>query len=410
MFAGMPLAYAQAGRAARRLRDEVGLEEVVVTAQKREENLQDVPISSRRSAPQGSKQLHVSTSTTTRSSCPACLYTSFGAGLLAHLSCAASQRRERQPLRLRCPASASISTNSRSPPSRARSTSTSTTSRASRRSPGRRARSTARARRPAPSASSPTSPTRPVRGRLRPGGQHGRARRRRLRRRGLRQLPARRQAAVRLVGWALHDAGYIDNVAGSRHLSRRRASPSTTPTSSKKNYNDVDTYGARAALQDRPQRQLDGHAHPDGAETEGERRLRLRSAARRPQGRHASSRKTRTTSGVQAALTIEGKVGNLDVTYAGAYLKRGDDDRLGLLRLQLLLRHRATATSAYDDDGNHRPVAVHPGQGPLQEAQPRAPHRRRRRTSRCGSSAACSTSARSTTSSSATRSTTCATS
>ena len=55
------------------------------------------------------------------------------------------------------------------------------------------------------------------------------------------------RAALRLVGWYRHDAGYIDNIAGSR----------TYPTSGitqnnadlvEKDYNDVDTYGARLAL------------------------------------------------------------------------------------------------------------------------------------------------------------------
>jgi iron complex outermembrane receptor protein len=40
-----------------------------------------------------------------------------------------------------------------------------------------------------------------------------------------------------------------------------------------------------------------------------------------------SIRKPRTTSGGQAALTIEGKISNLDVTYAGSYLKRDVDTR-----------------------------------------------------------------------------------
>ncbi len=60
-------------------------------------------------------------------------------------------------------------------------------------------------------------------------------------------LPISSSAALRLVGWSKTDAGYIDNVYGTR----------TYPTSGitvnnadrvKSNYNDADTRGARAAL------------------------------------------------------------------------------------------------------------------------------------------------------------------
>jgi iron complex outermembrane receptor protein len=64
---------------------------------------------------------------------------------------------------------------------------------------------------------------------------------------GFVNVPLGERAALRVVGWYRHDGGYIDNIAGSR----------TYPTSGvtrnnaafvEKNYNDVDTYGARAAL------------------------------------------------------------------------------------------------------------------------------------------------------------------
>ena len=42
---------------------------------------------------------------------------------------------------------------------------------------------------------------------------------------------------------------------------------------------------------------------------------------------------------VQAALTLQGKIGNWDLTYAGAYLKRDDDTQQRLRRLLVLLRH-----------------------------------------------------------------------
>ncbi len=47
----------------------------------------------------------------------------------------------------------------------------------------------------------------------------------------------------------------------------------------------------------------------------------------------------------QAALTVQGKIGNFDMVYAGAYLDRNDEIRLRLLRLRLLVRRAAAATA-----------------------------------------------------------------
>lgn len=132
--------------------------------------------------------------------------------------------------------------------------------------------------------------------------------------------PLSEKAAVRLVGWYSKDGGYIDNVRGTRTF------PSSGITINnfrlaEDDANDVTTYGARAALkidlddnwtitpQIMGQKQTtDGlfaydpnigdlkytHFYPDTAEDKW----------------------------AQAALTIEGKVANLDLVYAGAYLKR----------------------------------------------------------------------------------------
>jgi len=140
---------------------------------------------------------------------------------------------------------------------------------------------------------------------------------------GMVNLPIDDRTAVRLVGWQRHDAGYIDNVFGER----------TYPTSGatvdnsrfvEDNYNDADTTGARAALkfdinenwtvtpQLMAQRQeANGSWAYDSSIGE------LETSHRRPE-----SSDDRWT---QAALTIEGKVSNLDLIYAGSYLKRDVD-------------------------------------------------------------------------------------
>ena len=61
-------------------------------------------------------------------------------------------------------------------------------------------------------------------------------------------------SAVRLVGWARKDAGYIDNVAVQRTcptcatVHPGRGLPSDSGPLAEDDFNEVDTYGARAAL------------------------------------------------------------------------------------------------------------------------------------------------------------------
>lgn len=132
--------------------------------------------------------------------------------------------------------------------------------------------------------------------------------------------PLSDKAAIRLVGWAEHDSGYIDNVAGTR----------TFPTSGgvlhnaayvKKHFNDVDTYGARAALkvdlnenwtllpqvvaQDQQQHGVFGYEPGVGD-------LKVQ---------HFSP-DTAKDKWYQASLTVTGKVSKYDLTYSGGYFQR----------------------------------------------------------------------------------------
>jgi iron complex outermembrane receptor protein len=140
---------------------------------------------------------------------------------------------------------------------------------------------------------------------------------------GFANIPISDSAAVRLVGWYDHEGGYIDNVRGTLTY------PSSGVTDNnfaraKDNYNDVSTLGGRAALKIdlndnwtitptvMAQRQTANgifgydpsigdlevtHFHPESSEDRW----------------------------VQAALTVEGRFSLFDVTYAGSYLKRDVD-------------------------------------------------------------------------------------
>jgi len=131
------------------------------------------------------------------------------------------------------------------------------------------------------------------------------------------------RAALRLVGWYRHDGGYIDNIPGSR----------TYPTSGitqnnaalvEKNYNDADTYGARLAL---------------GIELDDNWTIRptIMGQIQNTNGSYAQERSTAVTKDLQtvqynpesskdkwlqAALTIEGKLGSWDLTVTGGHLRR----------------------------------------------------------------------------------------
>jgi iron complex outermembrane receptor protein len=135
--------------------------------------------------------------------------------------------------------------------------------------------------------------------------------------------PLADNAAVRVVGWYKKDAGYIDNIAGSL----------TFPTSGivfnndpfvEDNYNDVETYGGRVALQvDLDDNwtvtpQLMGqHQVANGSFAQESGLDELETMQFNPERSE--------DKWFQAALTVQGRIGNFDITYAGAYLKRKVD-------------------------------------------------------------------------------------
>ena len=140
---------------------------------------------------------------------------------------------------------------------------------------------------------------------------------------GFVNAPLGASVALRVVGWYQHDAGYIDNIAGSL----------TFPTSGitmnnnalvEDDYNDVDTYGARAALRielnDRwtVTPAIMGQRQRSNGSFQQERGLGpLQTMQFNPE--FSNDR------WVQAALTVEGRIGNWDLTYAGSYMRRRVD-------------------------------------------------------------------------------------
>jgi len=140
---------------------------------------------------------------------------------------------------------------------------------------------------------------------------------------GFVNVPLNDAAAVRLVGWARHDAGYIDNVRSTRvYPSSGIAIDNSRFVED--NYNDVDTYGARAALRVELNDQwtvtptIMGQVQKANGSfaydrTQGELQLA-----------HARPEFSEDRWG-QAALTVEGRIANFDLVYAGAYMFRDVD-------------------------------------------------------------------------------------
>ncbi len=135
--------------------------------------------------------------------------------------------------------------------------------------------------------------------------------------------PLSENAAIRIVGWSQHDAGYIDNVPGTRLY----------PTSgilddnfdrAKDDYNDVDTYGARMALKI----DLDDSWSVTPMLMAQDQKSNGIFAFDKSVGDLAVTHwfpETGHDRWYMAALTVEGKVADLDVTLASGYLNRTAD-------------------------------------------------------------------------------------
>jgi outer membrane receptor protein involved in Fe transport len=145
-------------------------------------------------------------------------------------------------------------------------------------------------------------------------------------------VPINENMAIRLVGWTEHDAGWIDNVHGTRTYPgdiSTTADDFTVDNANiaKKNYNTIDTVGARAALRIalndnwtltpvvQAQKQDQNGSWGDDLSSFGP-------------GKQAVTHFRDEFSNdkwYQAGLTIEGKIANFDVTYSGNYLTRDVD-------------------------------------------------------------------------------------
>lgn len=132
--------------------------------------------------------------------------------------------------------------------------------------------------------------------------------------------PLSDRAAIRLVGYYKKDAGYIDNVLGGR-IFPTSGIGKTNANLVEDNFNDIETYGARAALKLDLSENWTATLSAIGQESKANGVNFLDPDA----GDLSISRFEPDFNDDrfgQAALTLEGKIGDFDLVYAGAYLKR----------------------------------------------------------------------------------------
>ncbi|MEW5685964.1 MAG: TonB-dependent receptor [Pseudomonadota bacterium] len=135
--------------------------------------------------------------------------------------------------------------------------------------------------------------------------------------------PLGERAAIRLVAWAQHDGGYIDNVPGSFVYPTGNIAVNNS-REVQDDYNEVDVVGARAALKIDLNESwtitptlMGQRTQADGGFAADPGKGDLKVSRYYPEGVD--------DKWVQASATIQGEIANLDVLYAGAHMRRWID-------------------------------------------------------------------------------------
>jgi iron complex outermembrane receptor protein len=137
---------------------------------------------------------------------------------------------------------------------------------------------------------------------------------------GFANIPLGESAAIRLVGWTRKEAGYIDNVLGTRTFPTSGI-PVTNTTEAEDNYNDIEKTGARAALKidlgeswSITPSVMTQKTEAGGAFGFDPQVGDLKVTHSLPEGGE--------DKWTQAALTVQGKIGNWEMTFASSILDR----------------------------------------------------------------------------------------
>ena len=190
---------------------------------------------------------------------------------------------------------------------------------------------------------------------------------------GFVNIPLSPIAAVRLVGWAQRTGGYIDNIPGTNvfpsfgcvsNFSPPSPGCTSSPEHAKQRFNPTETYGGRGALKLELGESwtitptLMGQSERSDGTTFVDPALAGGTSVQRYYPDYTSDQWW------QAALTVEGHLSNFDITYAAGYLKRDDHTSSDYSDYTLLYDHNTTYM-AYLESGLHLP----PGSAPVNVSQ-----------------------------------------
>jgi outer membrane receptor protein involved in Fe transport len=134
-------------------------------------------------------------------------------------------------------------------------------------------------------------------------------------------IPINDRMAVRLVAWDEHDAGFIDNVPGTRTFATSGATVDNNAFV-KNNFNQVDTMGGRAALRIDLNDNWTVTPSIIGQHVNANGVFGYDRDVAQPLAVQHFGPDTSSDSWYQSALTVHGKVSNFDITYSGGYFWR----------------------------------------------------------------------------------------
>lgn len=140
---------------------------------------------------------------------------------------------------------------------------------------------------------------------------------------GFANLPLSDRVAARVVGWYRKDAGYIDNVLGTLNYPTSGATVSNA-SRVQDDYNETTVVGGRAALRVELDDTWTATASLMGQTSTSDGNWAYDPTVGDLKISHFYP-ETLEDKWYQAALTVEGQVGNWDLVYAGAYMNRVDD-------------------------------------------------------------------------------------
>ena len=149
---------------------------------------------------------------------------------------------------------------------------------------------------------------------------------------GFVNMPLSDNMAVRLVGWSRKDAGWVDNVLGTRTFPGVASTTAddvivSNAQHAEDNYNTVDTIGGRAALKIdlNDEWTVTPTIMAQKQEQKGSWGDDLSSFVAGDNAVTHFQEEFTDDDWIQVGLTIEGKVGNFDLVYSGSYLERDVD-------------------------------------------------------------------------------------